>query len=78
MMIDTEAGEIDLTHMRRAESEIIRAQMVILTTLKALIPNAIDTDIIVEIDSKLEDLHQFHYDGKYDDDSDDDNILYAD
>lgn len=77
-MIDTEAGEIDLTHMRRAESEIIRAQMVILTTLKALIPNAIDTDIIEEIDSKLEDLHQFHYDGKYDDDSDDDNILYAD
>jgi flagellin-specific chaperone FliS len=70
--------EIDYRHMRRAESEIIRAQMVILRALQQLMPYGAGTDIAQEIESKLEDLYDFHYDGKYRDDTDDDGIVYRD
>jgi hypothetical protein len=69
---------LDYRHMRRAESEIIRAQIVILRTLKAIISTTTDSDIVEEVDSKIEDLHQFHYEGKYDDDNEKDDIQYAD
>jgi hypothetical protein len=70
--------EIDYRHMRRAESEIIRAQMVILRALLQILPRIADTDVADEILGTMENLYQFHYDGKYDDDDDNDNIMYAD
>jgi hypothetical protein len=69
---------LDYTHMTRAESEIIRAQIVILQALQSLIPRAATSFVSEEIDSKLEDLTDFHYNGKYRDDADNGGIIYAD
>jgi len=68
---------LDFTHMRRAESEIIQAQLTILRALKELIPRAADSDIIDEIQHSMRELTEFYYEGKHDDDGDD-AIQYAD